>query len=138
VRTLGRPPMVATGADAEDAGIAQVVEIDDARLDAHFVAAFLRVDAAAHPVANTLGALSRDDLRRCRIPRMPLAEQRQYGSAFRCLAELRDALAALAKVSATVIDQTLHGLTAGVLAPGAPWLHDTNETDATEREMREP
>ena len=138
LRTLGRPPIVATGTATEDAGIAQVVEIDRARLDAHFIAAFLRTDAAAHPVANTLGALSRDDLRRCRIPRMPLAEQRQYGSAFRRLDELRDTLAALAKVSATVIDQTVHGLTAGILAPGAPWLRDTSEADATAHEMREP
>lgn len=138
LRTLGRPPIVATGVAAEDAGIAQVVEIDRARLDAHFVAAFLRADAAAHPVANTLGALNRDDLRRCRIPRMPLAEQRQYGSAFRRLYELRDTLVALARVSATVIDQTVHGLTVGVLAPGTPWQHDTSETDPTEHEMRKP
>jgi len=138
LQTLGRPPIVATGAATEDAGIAQVVEIDRARLDAHFVAVFLRTDAAAHPVANTLGALSRDDLRRCRIPRMPLAEQRQYGSAFRRLDELRDTLAAVARVSATVIDQTIHGLTVGVLAPGAPWSHDTSEAGATEHEMRKP
>jgi hypothetical protein len=117
VRTLGRLPIVATGTVAEDAGITQVVEIDQTRLDAHFVAAFLRTDAAAQPVANTLGTLSREDLRRCRIPRMALVEQRRYGSAFRRLDELRDALAALEKVSAAVIDQTIHGLIAGVLTP---------------------
>jgi hypothetical protein len=138
LRTLGRPPLVATGAAAEEAGIAQVVEIDRARLDPYFVAAFLRADAAAHPVANTLGALSRDDLRRCRIPRMPLAGQRQYGSAFRRLDELRDMLAALANVSAAVIDQTIQGLTVGILAPGAPWLHNTSEADATEHDTRHP
>ena len=80
LRTLGRPPVVATGTTADDKGVAQVVEIDDNRLDAHFVAMFLRADAAALPVANTLGAVSREDLRRCRIPRMPLAEQRRYGA----------------------------------------------------------
>ena len=57
-------------------------------------------------MANTLGALSRDDLRRCRIPRMPLAEQRRYGGAFRRQQDWR-ALTALAKVSTNVIDQTI-------------------------------
>ena len=88
LRTLNRPPAVATGTSTDDKGVAQVMEIDETRLDAHFVATFLRTDVAALPVANTLGAVSRDELRRCRIPRMPLAEQRRYGDAFRGLLEL--------------------------------------------------
>lgn len=118
LRTLGRPPVVATGTSADDRGVAQVVEVDETRLDAHFVAVFLRADVASLPVANTLGAVSRDDLRRCRIPRMPLAEQRRYGDAFRELLELEVALRTLADVSGKVIEQVLHGLTIGVLAPG--------------------
>ena len=117
LRTLGRPPTVATGTSADDKGVAQVMEIDETRLDAYFVATFLRADVAALPVANTLGAVSRDDLRRCRIPRMPLAEQRRYGDAFRRLLELDAALRTLADVSGKVIEQTIHGLTTGVLAP---------------------
>ena len=117
LRTLNRPPVVATGTSADDKGVAQVMEIDEARLDAHFVATFLRADVAALPVANTLGAVSRDDLRRCRIPRMPLAEQRRYGDAFRGLLELEVALRTLADVSGKVIEQTIHGLTTGALAP---------------------
>ncbi len=93
------------------------MEIDETRLDAHFVATFLRTDVAALPVANTLGAVSRDDLRRCRIPRMPLAEQRRYGDAFRGLLELDAALRTLADISGKVIEQTIHGLTTGALAP---------------------
>jgi hypothetical protein len=93
------------------------VEMDGSRLDAHFVATFLRTDVAALPVANTVGAVSRDDLRRCRIPRMPLAEQRRYGDAFRRLLELDVALRTLADVTGKVIEQTIHGLTTGVLAP---------------------
>ena len=93
------------------------MEIDETRLDAHFVATFLRADVAALPVANTLGAVSRDDLRRCRIPRMPLAEQRRYGEAFRRLLELDAALKTLADISGQVIEQVIHGLTTGVLAP---------------------
>jgi SAM-dependent methyltransferase len=118
LRTLGRPPIVAAGTSADDKGVAQVMEIDETRLDAYFVATFLRTDVAAMPVANTLGAVSRDDLRRCRIPRMPLAEQRRYGDAFRGLLELVTALRTLADISGKVIEQTIHGLIAGVLAPG--------------------
>lgn len=118
LRTLGRPPIVATGTATDDNGVAQVVEIDETRLDAHFVAVFLRTDVAAMPTGNTLGAVNRDDLRRCRIPRMPLAEQRRYGEAFRRLLELSDSLRALADVSGKVIEQVIHGLTSGALAPG--------------------
>jgi type I restriction-modification system DNA methylase subunit len=117
LRTLGRPPVVATGTPADDKGVAQVVEIDDNRLDAYFVAMFLRADAAALPVANTLGAVSREDLRRCRISRLPLAEQRRYGAEFRRLLELEAALRSLADLSGKVIEQTIHGLTTGALAP---------------------
>jgi SAM-dependent methyltransferase/predicted DNA-binding transcriptional regulator AlpA len=125
LRTQSRPPVVTpTWVDkdgyehvADIDGIAHVLEIDATRLDAHFVAIFLRSDIGSLPVANTLGAVSRDDLRRCRIPRMPLAEQRRYGDAFRLLLELESALRSLADVSEKVIEQTIHGLTTGVLAP---------------------
>jgi hypothetical protein len=117
LRTQGRPPAVAAGTAADDTGVAQVVEINEARLDPHFVAAFLATDVAALPVANTLGAINRDDLRRCRIPRMPLAEQRRYGDAFRHLEQLDATLQALAGTSAKIIEQMVHGLTAGTLAP---------------------
>jgi hypothetical protein len=137
LRTLGRPPAVATGTATDDTGIAQVVEVDETRLDVHFVAAFLHADASALPVANTLGALSRDDLRRCRIPRMTRAAQRQYGDAFRRLDELREMLAALARVSTNVIDQTVYGLTTGVLAPYLPVMKKTDDADAPQGEMRE-
>lgn len=117
LRTLGRPPVVAAGTTDDEHGVAQVVEIDETRLDAHFVAMFLRADVAALPVANTLGAVNREDLRRCRIPRMPLAEQRGYGAAFRRLLELSHALRTLADVSGRVIEQVIFGLSAGTVAP---------------------
>jgi len=125
LRTQSRPPVVTPAWVDKDGyehvadidGIAQVLEIDATRLDAHFVATFLRSDIGSLPVANTLGAVSRDDLRRCRIPRMPLAEQRRYGDAFRLLLELESTLRSLADVSGKVIEQTIHGLTTGVIAP---------------------
>jgi len=126
LRTQGRPPEVATAVTTEDdeigqlvevPGIAQVIEIDSTRLDPYFVALFLREDVAALPVANTLGAINRDDLRRCRIPRLPLTEQRKYGDAFRQLSELEQALARLSDLGAKVIEQTIFALTSGAVAP---------------------
>ncbi|WP_369168922.1 N-6 DNA methylase [Streptomyces sp. R28] len=137
VRTLGRPPVVATGTAEDGIGVAQIVEINADRLDPHFVMAFLQADAQALPVANTLGALNREDLRRCRIPRLPLAEQRRYGDAFRYLQQLQDTLTALAKASSHVIDQTLHALTTGVLAPGFSVAQATDGAVATDNETRE-
>jgi hypothetical protein len=137
LRTLGRPPAVASGLAADETGIAQVVEINQSRLDPYFVATFLRADAGSLPVANTLGALSRDDLRRCRIPRMPVAEQRQYGDMFRRLSELADTLAALAAVSMNVIDQAVHGMITGALAPNPAATNDNEKSDPTEGETRD-
>jgi hypothetical protein len=111
--------------------------VDAARLDAHFVATFLRSDANALPVANALGALSREDLRRCRVPRMPPAEQRRYGDAFRRLRELQDALSTLAAVSTTVIDQTIHDRTVGTLIPDLSPATTIDDADTTEGETRD-
>jgi hypothetical protein len=63
---------------------------------------------------------------------MPLTEQRRYGDTFRRLHELDEVLSALAKVSANVIAQAVHGLTAGSLAP------NTNDTAMIESETSQP
>ncbi|MGW7685088.1 N-6 DNA methylase [Kribbella sp. NPDC054772] len=117
IRTMGRPAVVASGTEADDVGIAQVVEVDANRLDEHFVATFVWADAASLPAVNLVGALSRDDLRRCRIPRLPIGEQRRYGMTFRRLRELERAIAELARLSSSVIDEIIRGLTVGVLSP---------------------
>jgi N-6 DNA Methylase len=116
LRTHGRMPIVATGTGA-DTGIAQVVTIDSTRIDPYFVALFLRSEVAALPVANTLGAINRDDLRRCRIPRLPLADQRRYGQAFQLLAELEQALTKLSDISTKVVEQAIYALITGAVAP---------------------
>jgi hypothetical protein len=134
---LGRPPVVATGSAEDDIGIAQVVEIDGTRLDAHFLATFLGIDANALPVSNTLGVLSREDLRRCRVPRMSLPDQRRYGDAFRHLQQLEDVLTSLAKTSTHVIEQTIHGLTTGVLAPEFTTSQHTDEAKSADDETRD-
>lgn len=119
LRTGGRTPVVAEGTEGS-AGIAQILATAVDRLDAHFVALFLRPEVEALPVASTHGGLSRDDLRRCRIPRVPLAEQRRYGDAFRRLLALRQLTTALAGATGSLLDQTVHGLTTGALLPAGP------------------
>ncbi|MDN5747949.1 MAG: N-6 DNA methylase [Pseudonocardia sp.] len=132
-RTMGRDPVVADGTADDERGVAQVVGIDTDRLDPHFVAMFVRADARAAPVANTHSALTRDDVRRCRIPRMPLIEQRRYGDAFRRLSELTAVAARLAAVTDAVVTQTVHGLTAGALDPAALGAPGTIEPPENEK-----
>ncbi|MCK9894175.1 class I SAM-dependent DNA methyltransferase [Frankia sp. AgB32] len=109
--------LAATGEERTGGMTTHVVELDRARLDPDFVAMFLRPEVEAVPIPRTIGVLGREDLRRCRIPRLSIAEQRHYGAEFRRLSDLRAALTTLARLSTTVIDQTLHGLTAGTLTP---------------------
>lgn len=61
---------------------------------------------------------------------MPVAEQRRYGEAFRRLSELTALAARLAAVTDAVVTQTVHGLTAGVLDPGAPGTIGPPENEA--------
>ena len=112
----GRPPVVATGDDDERA-VTQVIEVDAERLDPWFVAAFLGAEASAIPVTNTLGALSREDLRRCRIPRVSRTEQLRFGQAFRKLDELQTLLRKATDLTASVIETAAYGLRTGALAP---------------------
>lgn len=135
-RMMGRDPVVADGTPEDERGVAQVVAIDTDRLDPHFVAMFVRADALAAPVANTHGALTRDDVRRCRIPRMPVAEQRRYGETSRRLLELKAVAARLATVTEAVVAQTVHGLTTGALGPAALGPSGTIGNDSPESEMR--
>lgn len=134
-RTMGREPVVARGTPEDERGIAQVIGIDTDRLDPHFVARFVRTDALAAPVANTHGALTRDDVRRCRIPRLTLAEQRRYGDAFRLLEQLEMVADRLAGVTRAILDQTIYGLTTGALMPAAVGPGETIDTE-TDKKLR--
>ena len=67
-------------------------------LDPDFLAGVIR---AAEPVAH--GGSSRTDVRRVRIPRLPLAEQRDYGTAFGRLVDLEDTLRTAASAGETLV-----------------------------------
>lgn len=117
LRTGDRPPVVVEDDADEPHGIAQIVEVDTRRLDPHFVALFLRPEVEALSASGSHGGISREDLRRCRLPWMPLAEQRRYGQAHRRLVALHRLTADLATTTGSVLDQTVHGLTTGALTP---------------------
>jgi hypothetical protein len=128
--------VVADGTLDDERGVAQVVGIDPERLDPHFVAMFVRADAHAAPVANTHSALTREDVRRCRVPRLPIAEQRRYGEAFRRLLELNALATRLAAVTDAVVTQTVHALTTGALSPPLVTLRETIDPEIVENEKR--
>ncbi|MFI9588956.1 class I SAM-dependent DNA methyltransferase [Nonomuraea sp. NPDC052265] len=86
--------------------------VDARRLDPDFLAGFLR--AAGGRV--TTGS-SRFDVRRTRVPRLSLKEQKAYGEAFRRLAVLEDALRETSTLGRTLIRLGLDGLADGHLHP---------------------
>ncbi|MEV4376037.1 N-6 DNA methylase [Streptosporangium sp. NPDC049644] len=87
--------------------------VDPQRLDSGFLAGFLRsADAArVHPSSSRL------DVRRARVPMLPLSDQRMYGTAFRELFELEDRLRETRALGETLIRLGFDGLVDGHLRP---------------------
>jgi hypothetical protein len=85
--------------------------IDPELLDPDFLAGVLR---AGQP---TRAGSSRTDARRTQVPRLPLAEQRRYGDAFRQLIALEDTLRAAVAAGETLVRLGFDGLVAGHLRP---------------------
>ncbi|WP_327584993.1 SAM-dependent methyltransferase [Nonomuraea sp. NBC_00507] len=86
--------------------------VDSRRLDPDFLAGYLR---AAGGRATT--GSSRFDVRRTRLPRLSLKEQKAYGEAFRQLAVLEDAIRETSTLGQTLIRLGLDGLADGHLHP---------------------
>ncbi|MGV9380917.1 HsdM family class I SAM-dependent methyltransferase [Nonomuraea sp. NPDC003707] len=91
--------------------------VDARRLDPDFLAGFLR---AAGGRATT--GSSRFDVRRTRLPRLSLKEQKAYGDAFRQLAVLEDAIRETSTLGQALIRLGLDGLADGHLHPRAHGL----------------
>ncbi|GAA5042961.1 hypothetical protein HNP84_002067 [Thermocatellispora tengchongensis] len=90
--------------------------VDPDRLDPDFLAGYLRhagTSAATRPGA------SRADARRARVPRLPLAEQRAYGAAFRTLLALEAEVRETAELGETLVRLGVEGLADGHLRPYA-------------------
>ncbi|MGW4060994.1 HsdM family class I SAM-dependent methyltransferase [Amycolatopsis sp. NPDC004747] len=90
-----------------------VYRVDPERLDADFLAGCLR--AADLPAAS---ASTRIDGRRVRIPRLPIALQREYGGVFGKLAEFDDVLRQAAETGRELVRLGFAGLVEGRLRPG--------------------
>lgn len=87
--------------------------VDPQRLDSGFLAGFLRsADAARiHPSSSRL------DVRRARVPMLPLSDQRMYGTAFRELFALEDRLRETRTLGETLLRLGFDGLVDGHLRP---------------------
>lgn len=60
---------------------------------------------------------TRLDVRRLRLPRLPLAEQRPYGERFRRLAEFEEAQRLVGRLGEQLVQGMYDGLTDGALPP---------------------
>ncbi|NRQ31987.1 N-6 DNA methylase [Nonomuraea sp. NN258] len=89
--------------------------VDARRLDPDFLAGYLRAAGS-----RATSGSSRFDVRRTRLPRLSLKEQKAYGEAFRQLAALEDALRETAALGQTLIRLGLDGLADGHLHPLTP------------------
>ena len=108
---------VLDGAADLQGGPGQVLRCDREALDPHFVACFLRSEINRRSAGGALGGTFRLDLRRARVPRLPLTDQRRYGDAFRRLTRFASAADEVAATAAAASRTAIYGLTSGIFAP---------------------
>ncbi|WP_062428727.1 N-6 DNA methylase [Herbidospora daliensis] len=92
-----------------------LIRVDSAVLDPRFVAGFLRVSAEL--AATTGSGAYRVDVRRARLPRLPVDEQRRYGEVFRQVEIFESAVRQVAETGGSLVEQILQGLINGQLRP---------------------
>jgi hypothetical protein len=86
-------------------------------LDPWFLAGFLGGSANSRQASTHLSAAARLDVRRCEIPRMPLAEQHRYAAVFSALGTFGTALGRAGALAGHVVQATVDGLVDGLVAP---------------------
>lgn len=112
------PPLVVTDQRGEPTPDRHLLRCDPDVLDPYFLAGFLRSEANTRQAVTGSGVF-RYDVRRAHVPRVPLAEQRRYGAAFRRLAEFAALIRRAAELGDDVVRLATDGLTSGVFAPPA-------------------
>lgn len=118
---LNRRAVPARVAGARDAGALlgpslYLLRPDPDRLDSWFLAGFLSDEENLHSA--TVGtSVVRVDVRRLRVPLLPLTEQRDYGVAFRRLRALNAAADLASRLADELAHQMAAGLTSGALLP---------------------
>ncbi|MET8173392.1 N-6 DNA methylase [Streptomyces clavifer] len=95
----------------------QLLRPDPTALDPWFLAGFLRGTANNRQASSYASTATRLDARRLQLPRLPLAEQRQYGAQFRALAAFEDALRTTGRLGGQLVQGMYDGLTDGSVAP---------------------
>ncbi|WP_214411908.1 N-6 DNA methylase [Sphaerisporangium fuscum] len=88
---------------------------DPGRLDPYFLAGFVRTLSV--PTGGTQSGLTRFDVRRAQVPRLPLDEQRRYGEAFRKLFAFEAELHRLHSAGRAAVASVALGLTSGAFTP---------------------
>ncbi|MGH4029847.1 N-6 DNA methylase [Actinomycetota bacterium Odt1-20B] len=87
---------------------------DPAALDPWFLAGFLRSAVGRRQASSYASTSARLDVRRLRLPRIPLERQRAYGVRFRALAEFEDALRQAGRAGEQLVRGLHDGLTTTV------------------------
>ncbi|MGW7437480.1 HsdM family class I SAM-dependent methyltransferase [Streptomyces sp. NPDC054849] len=90
---------------------------DPAALDPWFLAGFLRGTANNRRASSHASTATRLDVRRLRLPRLPLAEQERYGARFRELAQFEDALRLAGRLGEQLVQGFHDGLSDGTVTP---------------------
>jgi SAM-dependent methyltransferase len=89
---------------------------DPDKIDPWFLAGHLRTSANERQ-ASSLAGTPRLDVRRARVPRIPIEEQRRHGEVFRQLDELNDTMRQATTLAADRTRLTADGLASGKLHP---------------------
>ncbi|GAB2598063.1 N-6 DNA methylase [Streptomyces capparidis] len=121
VPALGRAA-VARVVDAASAGAAvgrnlYLLRPDPQALDPWFLAGFLRGTANNRRASSYTSSSARLDVRRLRLPRLPLPDQRRYGERFRALAAFEEALREAERLGEQLVRGLYDGLTDGTIGP---------------------
>ncbi|MFD5540306.1 N-6 DNA methylase [Streptomyces sp. NPDC127079] len=90
---------------------------DRTALDPWFLAGFLRGSANNRQASSYASTATRLDVRRLQLPRLPLEEQRRYGTRFRALDEFERALRHTSRLGEQLVRGMYDGLTVGTVAP---------------------
>lgn len=90
---------------------------DPAALDPWFLAGFLRGTANNRQASSYASTATRLDVRRLQLPRLPLSEQRRYGTRFRDLAAFEEALRLASRLGEQLVQGLYDGLTEGSVTP---------------------
>ncbi|MET8013773.1 N-6 DNA methylase [Streptomyces sp. NPDC005271] len=90
---------------------------DPEALDSWFLAGYLRGSANQRQASSYASTATRLDVRRLRLPRLPLADQRRYGERYRTLAAFEETLRLAARLGDQLVRGLYDGLADGTVQP---------------------